>query len=185
MNITAAPQATQDLCAADDFSFRAFSDTVHDHALIMLNPQGQVISWNPGAGLIAGYRSEEIIGRPFSLFYMAEDVESAIPERELALAAREGRYQEEGWRVRKDGSNFWASAVLTPLRSADQLVGYVCAIRDLSDRRRYEDHLRFSEARFRALVEGVRDYAIFMLDVDGDVASWKRARNDLGHEATR
>ncbi len=174
----------KDLRVADDASFRVFVETVRDYALLMLNPEGQIISWNPGAERINGYPGDEIIGRQFSVFYPAEALARDLPAQQLKAAAREGRCEDEGWRVRKDGTEFWASVVITALRGADRtLIGFATVIRDLSERRRYEESLRTSEARFRALVEGVRDYAIIMLDTNGDVASWNAgAEQILGYE---
>ena len=173
-------ETPKDLRLADDASFRVFVESVRDYALLMLDRQGLIISWNPGAERIKGYVAEEVIGRHFSMFYPAEAVTEGIPSRELEVAAREGRFEDEGWRVRKDGSLFWASAVITALRGGDgKLIGFAKVTRDLSERRRYEDSLRMSESRFRALIEGVRDYAIIMLDNNGDVASWNAGAEQI------
>jgi PAS domain S-box-containing protein len=99
--------------------------SVRDYAIFVLDPSGYVLTWNPGAQAMKGYSSEEIIGKHFSQFYPAEAVESRWPERELALALTEGRFSDEGGRVRKDGSTFWASVIITPLRSTDgELTGF-------------------------------------------------------------
>jgi PAS domain S-box-containing protein len=156
-----------------DERFQLLVEGVRDYAIFMLDPEGHVVSWNPGAELIKGYRSEEILGRHFSLFYPADALARGWPEHELRVARKEGRFEDEGWRVRKDGSVFWANVVITPLHdAAGALCGFAKITRDLSERRRQEEHLRESEERFRLLMEGVKDYAIFMLDPEGKIASW-------------
>jgi PAS domain S-box-containing protein len=153
--------------------FQMLVEGVKDYAIFLLDPEGHVISWNPGAELIKGYRAEEILGRHFSVFYQAGALERGWPEHELKVARAEGRFEDEGWRVRKDGSVFWANVIITALHDA---TGALCAFakitRDLTERRRQEEILRESEERFRLLMEGVKDYAIFMLDAEGKIASW-------------
>ena len=170
---TLAPQSPKDLRLANDASFRAFVETVRDYALLMLDAHGRIVSWNAGAQRIKGYAAEEAIGQHCSFFYPPEAVAQGVPVRELETAAHAGRFEGEGWRVRKDGSRFWANVVITALRAADgTLIGFANVTRDLSERRRYDESLRRSESRFRALVEGVSDYAIIMLDTNGDIVSW-------------
>jgi hypothetical protein len=145
---------------------------VKDYAIFMLDPQGHVLTWNAGAELLKGYKPDEIIGEHFSKFYPPEKAND-FPAYELRMAAAEGRFEDEGWRVRKDGSRFWANVVITALYGADKaLAGYAKVTRDLTKRREHEENLRQSEERFRLLVEGVADYAIFMLDANGNVATW-------------
>jgi len=139
----------------------------------MLDPQGNVLTWNPGAERFKGYRSDEIIGSHFSRFYPPDAVAKGVPDDDLRRAARDGSMEDEGWRVRKDGSMFWANVVITAMRNHHgELIGYAKLTRDQTQRRNHEEALRLSEERFRLLVEGVSDYAIFMLDVNGRVASW-------------
>jgi PAS domain S-box-containing protein len=153
--------------------FQMLVEGVKDYAIFMLDPEGHVISWSRGAELIKGYRAEEVLGRHFSLFYPEEALARGWPEHELRVAQAEGRFEDEGWRVRKDGSVFWANVIITPLRdAAGTLCGFAKITRDLSERRRQEEILRESEERFRLLMEGVKDYAIFMLDPEGKIASW-------------
>ena len=156
-----------------DEPYRLLVDSIRDYAIFLLDPDGNVASWNPGAERIKGYTADEVIGRHFSLFYPASAVERGRPERELDTARRVGRFEDEGWRVRKDGSRFWASVMISPVRNAEgRLLGYSKITRDLSERRENEERLRQSEERFRLLVESVQDYAIFLLDPEGRVASW-------------
>ncbi|MEO7714579.1 MAG: PAS domain S-box protein [Capsulimonas sp.] len=156
-----------------DEQFRLLVESVADYAIFLLDPHGQIKTWNKGAERIKGYAASEIIGKHFSIFYTTEDVQRGHPLDELAIATAEGRYEEEGWRIRKDGSRFWANVVITALRDeSGGLYGFAKVTRDFTERRRAEQHLRRSEERFRLLVQGVRDYAIFMMDPSGIVASW-------------
>jgi PAS domain S-box-containing protein len=152
--------------------FRLLVESVRDYAIFMLEPDGRVATWNAGAERIKGYKAEEIIGQHFSTFYPPETAKD-FPAHELRVAAAEGRFEDEGWRVRKDGSRFWANVVITALRDPQgKLLAYAKVTRDLTGRREHEERLRQSEERFRLLVDGVSDYAIFMLDVNGNVATW-------------
>jgi PAS domain S-box-containing protein len=152
---------------------RLLVESVRDYAIFALDPTGHVLSWNEGAQRIKGYAPEEIIGRHFSTFYPPEDIAAGKPAWELEIASREGRYEEEGWRLRKDGSRFWANVVITALRGdGGILVGFAKVTRDLTERRRAELELRASEQRFRLLVQSVKDYGIFVLDPAGRITSW-------------
>lgn len=153
--------------------FRMLVEAVQDYGIFMLDPQGFVVSWNSGAQRIKGYTAEEIIGRHFSIFYSEESRARGWPQEELRRASATGKYAEEGWRIRKDGSRFWASVVITALRGPDgELAGFGKVTRDLTERRNHEEALQQSEERLRLLIEGVRDYAIYMVDTDGIIRSW-------------
>ena len=153
--------------------YQLLVQSVRDYAIFALDTQGNILSWNEGAQHIKGYAPQEIIGRHFSTFYPPEDIAAGKPPWELEVATREGRIEDEGWRVRKDGTRFWANVVITALRNeAGELVGFAKVTRDLTERRRSLDALRESEERFRLMVQSVKDYAIFMLDPKGHIASW-------------
>jgi PAS domain S-box-containing protein len=146
---------------------------VRDYAVFTLDVGGHVTSWNVGAQNIKGYRAEEIIGKHFSRFYPAEALARNWPGEELKIAAGQGRFEEQGWRIRKDGSRFWADVVITALRDpSGKLTGFLKITRDLTERRRHEETLRDSEERLRLLIDSVKEYAIFMLDPEGRIASW-------------
>ncbi|QQQ80109.1 PAS domain S-box protein [Saccharothrix sp. 6-C] len=154
-------------------AYRLLVESVVDYAIFMLDPTGRVISWNAGAERIKGYSAQDIIGRHFSLFYPPDDLAARKPWHELEVAAEVGRFEDEGWRLRKDGSRFWANVVITPLfEKSGRLRGFAKVTRDVTERMRAEEALRASEERFRLLVQGVLDYAIFMLDPTGRVISW-------------
>lgn len=154
--------------------YRLLVESVTDYAIYMLDPQGTVISWNPGARRFKGYEDHEIIGQSFSRFYTEEDRAIGLPERALRTAAEEGRFEKEGWRVRKDGTRFWAHVVIDPILNpaTGRVLGYAKVTRDLTERRQADEALRRSEEKFRLLVQGVTDYAIYMLDADGIVTNW-------------
>src|SRR4029077_12372872 len=143
---------------------RLLVEAIHDYAIYMLDPHGVITSWNAGAQRFKGYRAEEVIGTPFSRFYTPEDRESGLPARTLETAAREGKFEAEGWRVRKDGTRFWAHIVIDPIRDRfGRLTGFAKITRDLTERRKAEEALRRSEEQFRVMVQGFTDYAIYML----------------------
>ncbi|MBY5835796.1 PAS domain S-box protein (plasmid) [Rhizobium leguminosarum] len=153
--------------------FRLLVDAITDYAIYMLSPEGIVTSWNTGAQRFKGYRPSEILGQHFSRFYLEEDCASGVPERALATAVEHGRFEGEGWRQRKDGSRFWAHVIIDPIRRpSGELIGYAKITRDLTERRAAENAIRQSEEQFRRLVQGVSDYAIYMLDPNGNVSSW-------------
>jgi PAS domain S-box-containing protein len=171
--------------ALDPRLFQLMAESVQDYAIFMLDPGGHIISWNPGAARAKQYAAHEIIGKHFSIFYTQADIERKWPQLELQRATMDGRLEDEGWRVRKDGSRFWAHVVITALRDeSGKLLAFSKITRDISERKRQEEELRRSEERFRLLVEGVQDYAIYMLTPDGMVTSWNGgARRIKGYEA--
>jgi PAS domain S-box-containing protein len=153
--------------------YRVLVDAITDYAIYMLDTGGHVSSWNTGANRFKGYVESEILGKHFSRFYTPEDREKGVPAKALATAEAEGRFEAEGWRVRKDGERFWAHVIIDAIRDPDgQLVGFAKITRDLTERKAAEEVLRRSEEQFRRLVQGVTDYAIYMLDPKGRVASW-------------
>jgi PAS domain S-box-containing protein len=163
------PVGAREATAASEERFRLLVGSVSDYAIFVLDPSGHVATWNVGAQRIKGYRAEEIIGKHFSIFYPPEDIAAGKTDRELEIATREGRFEEEGWRIRKDGSRMWANVTITAMHSPDgRLIGFAKVTRDLTERRRAEEETR----RFRLLVESVKDYAIFILDPGGHVLTW-------------
>ncbi|WP_193375927.1 hybrid sensor histidine kinase/response regulator [Bradyrhizobium japonicum] len=162
-----------DASQSDEGRYRMLVEAVTDYAIYMLDSDGIVSSWNPGARRFKGYEPSEIIGKHFSNFYTEEDKAAGVPARALETAAREGKFESEGWRVRKDGSRFWAYVIIDPIRDqSGKLVGYAKVTRDLTERKKAEDDLRKSQEQFQLLVQGVTDYAIYLLNPDGTVASW-------------
>jgi PAS domain S-box-containing protein len=157
---------------ADPDRYRRLIEGITDYAIYMLDPTGVVTSWNPGAQRFKGYTATEIIGQHFSRFYTEEDRAVGLPAEALQRAVTEGRFEREGWRLRKDGTRFWAHVVIDPIRDDDgSLIGFAKITRDLTERREAEVALRRSEQQFRLLVEGVTDYAIYLLDAEGHVSS--------------
>jgi PAS domain S-box-containing protein len=153
--------------------YRVLVEAIADYAIFMLDPAGRVASWNPGARRFKGYEAAEILGRHLSHFYTEADRAAGLPDEALARAAREGRSESEGWRVRKDGTRFWAHAIIDRITSPDgELLGFAKITRDLTEKRAQEEALRKSEEQFRLLVQGVTDYALYMLDPYGLVSSW-------------
>jgi PAS domain S-box-containing protein len=164
-------EAARQLAAAQrdqsEERFRLMVESVKDYAIFMLDPKGVITTWNAGAQLIKGYRPEEIIGRHFSCFYSKEEVLAGKCERELAIASLEGRFEEEGWRLRKDGSRFWANVVITAVRDAQsQLRGFAKVTRDLTERRRSEGELA-GEARRRLEAESQTHFAEMFIGILG------------------
>ncbi|KRE18326.1 histidine kinase [Bosea sp. Root381] len=154
--------------------YRLLVEAVTDYAIYMIDTDGRVASWNAGARRFKGYDDQEIIGRPFSDFYTPEDQAVGLPAHALQKARTQGRFESEGWRVRKDGTRFWAHVIIDPVLHpvTGNLLGYAKITRDLTERKQREDALRRSEQSFRLLVQGVTDYAIFMLDEQGIVSNW-------------
>jgi len=153
--------------------FQLMVTAIKDYAIYMLDTEGFIASWNAGAERFKGYTSKEILGQHFSIFLTPEDREKGIPQKALRTAAETGEFEAEGWRVRKDGSRFWAHVVVDPIRDqSGELVGFAKITRDITDKKKAQEALRASEERFRLLVQGVTDYAIFMLDPEGIISNW-------------
>lgn len=169
----------------NDVMYRLLVQSVVDYAIYMLKPDGTVANWNAGAQRAKGYLPEEIIGRHFSCFYSAEDREKGVPQRGLSVAAETGRFETEGWRYRKDGSAFWAHVVIDAIYSdAGEVIGFAKITRDCTEQQAQLAEQRAQEQKFRLLVEGVVDYAIYMLDPDGYVMNWNEgARRSKGYTA--
>ena len=178
------PQTLRDL--AESERIRLLVDGVTDYAIYMLDPDGYVSSWNLGAQRFKGYLPQQIIGQHFSVFYTDEDRASGLPARALTIARETGRFESEGWRVRRDGTRFWTSVVIDAIRN-DQgaLIGYGKITRDITDRKTAQDALRQSEDQFRRLVQGVTDYAIYMLSPEGVVTNWNQGAERIkGYSST-
>ena len=167
--------------------FQSVIEGVKDYAILMLDREGRVQTWNAGAELIKGYAAHKIVGRKSDVFYTKEDRERKHTDSLLARAVRNGRVEEEGWRFRKNGQRFWADVVITArLDSSGKVVGFTKVTRDLSERReaeelrwRRDEELLRSEERFRLLVDAVKDHAIVMLDPSGRVATWNAGAERL------
>ncbi|WP_372785752.1 PAS domain S-box protein [Phenylobacterium sp.] len=165
------PRQLTDLAQAE--RFQLLIEAVKDYAIYLLDADGRVATWNTGAQLFKGYTAEEIVGRHFSVFYTEEDRAAGLPQRALETATREGRFESEGWRLRKDGTRFWTHVVIDPVIAADgTTIGFAKITRDVSEKRAADRALAESERAFRLLVQGVRDYAIYMLDPQGNVTNW-------------
>jgi PAS domain S-box-containing protein len=164
---------TSDYIAGLPDPFRRLVESVREYAIFLLDKSGNILSSNAGAESLKGYADHEIVGRHFSIFYTDEARARRWPEQELEIAGARGRFEDEGWRVRKDGTLFWANVVITALKDErGMLRGFSKITRDLSERRRQEELQRQSEERLRLLIDSVKDYAIFMLDPEGRVVSW-------------
>jgi PAS domain S-box-containing protein len=157
----------------EDARYRLLVEAVTDYAIYMLDPDGRVSSWSSGAQRLKGYAADEILGQHFSRFYTPADREAGLPEHALGEAARVGRYESEGWRLHRDGSSFWAHVVIDAIRDVSgALLGFAKITRDRTEQHETEQALRRSEQHFRLLVNGVTDYALYMLDPEGNVTSW-------------
>ena len=160
--------------------YRQLVESIADYAIVLLDEHGTVRSWNEGVRRLHGYEAPEIVGRPMAMLYPEEANARGWPQHELAAAREAGRFEDEGWRLRKDGSRFWANVVISVMRDAQgRVTGFSKVTRDLTERRRQEELVRRSEERFRLLVERVQDYAIFMLTPEGRVATWNRGAQKI------
>jgi PAS domain S-box-containing protein len=166
--------------------FRVLVDSVVDYAIFMLDSSGVISNWNAGATRIKGFSADEVVGTHFSRFYTKEDRTRGLPAIALETARREGKYETEGWRVRKDGGRFWASVVIEAVRDeTGEMIGFAKITRDITERKSAQEALRESERQFRMLVSNVIDYAIFMLDPNGVVVSWNAGAEKIkGYKAT-
>jgi PAS domain S-box-containing protein len=148
-------------------------NAVIDYAIYMIDLDGRVLTWNAGAVRLKGYSAEEITGQPFTRFYTPEDIRAELPQKALRAARETGRFEAEGWRVRKDGTRFWASVVIDAVRDPEgDVIGFAKVTRDITERRLAQEAMLESERRYRRLIEAVTDYAIFQLDPNGHVTTW-------------
>ncbi|CAN7470844.1 PAS domain S-box protein [Neorhizobium sp. LjRoot104] len=162
-----------DVSLLDEERYRLLVDAITDYAIYMIDADGKIVSWNAGAQRFKGYEAWEILGQHFSRFYTPEDRLARAPEHALRTAVTEGRFEKEGWRVRKDGNRFWAHVIIDPIWGrSGELLGFAKVTRDLTERKKAEAELRLSEEKFQILVQGVTDYALYMLDPDGRVSNW-------------
>jgi PAS domain S-box-containing protein len=156
----------------DPSAYEHLVQSVVDYAIYMVDPEGRVSSWNAGAERIKGYAAREIIGEHVSRFYTPEERAAGAPAKALQTARDEGRFTTEGWRLRKDGSRFWAMVVVDPIQVNGELIGFAKITRDVTEQRDAARTALEAERRFRLLVQGVTDYAIYMLDPTGVVSNW-------------
>lgn len=175
---------TQQALDHTEEEFRHLVDAVVDYAIFMFDPEGYVTSWNRGAEVIKGYRRDEIVGEHFSVFYPEADREAGRPSHLLEEAAANNHVEDEGWRVRTDGSQFWANVTITALHDeAGNIRGFAKVTRDMTERKQQREALKEEKDRFQSMVQEVKDYAIFMLDQDGHIASWNAgARQIKGYQ---
>jgi PAS domain S-box-containing protein len=174
--VAAFPENQTDLLSQSERSFRLLVEAVTDYAIYMLDPEGRVLTWNSGAERSKGYKAEEVLGKNFSIFFVPEDVAAGLPAQELAIADREGRYAVDGWRLRKDGSRFWAQVTLTAMCGPDgKLRGFAKVTRDMTAQKEAEMAIRALNAelsRFQMMVQTIDEYAIYTMDPNGLITSW-------------
>ncbi|AHM58714.1 sensory box histidine kinase [Flammeovirgaceae bacterium 311] len=192
-NDLSASNANLLILQEDEATYKMLVDSIKDYAIFMLDARGYIVTWNIGAQRLKGYHKDEIINKHFSIFYPEEALQRNHPAFELEVASSEGRFEEEGWRVRKDGSLFWANVVISAVYSTDRhLIGFSKVTRDLTDRKllqvrllKINEELRESEERAHLLIDSVKDYAIFLLSPDGHIATWNEgAKRIKGYEAS-
>ncbi|MFJ9451987.1 MULTISPECIES: PAS domain S-box protein [unclassified Herbaspirillum] len=161
------------LALTDAQRFQLIISAIRDYAICMLDPQGKVTSWNKGAQQFTGYSSEDILGSHFSVFYTLEERAAGLPQQALDTALRDGKFEDEGWRLRKDGATYWASCIIDPIVADNgELLGFAKIMRDITEHKLAAQTLQASEQQFRLLVQGVTDYAIYMLSPEGKVTNW-------------
>lgn len=165
--------------------FTRMVEEVEDYAILLLDREGNIENWNKGAEKIKGYKPAEIIGRSFKVFYSPEDQQSGLPDRLLDLALREGKARHEGWRVKKNGEKFWGSVLLTAIHDNDgDVIGFTKVTRDLTEKKLAEESLRRSEARYHQMISEIQDYAILMLDREGNIENWNKGAEKIkGYKA--
>jgi PAS domain S-box-containing protein len=156
----------------DDSAYRRLVEGISDYAIFWLQPDGSIATWNAGAVAATGYAAKDVVGQPFAILFPRADPVECGPDALLATAIREGRSEQDGWLARRDGSRFWAQTLIDPVRDGDTLLGFGVVMRDRTERRKIDEELRRSQEQFRVLVQGVADYAIYMLDPQGHVSSW-------------
>lgn len=179
------PKKNYDALVNSDKRFEILITAISDYAIYLLDPDGRIVSWNTGAQRFKGYTANEVIGKHFSMFLSQEDRDAGTPQSILDQAAANGRFEAEGWRIRKDGTGFWANIVVDAIyNTAHELIGYAKITRDITERKTAHESLLESERRFRYLVEGVTDYAIYMLSPEGIVTNWNSgAQRIKGYQA--
>ena len=167
------PKKNYEALINSDKRFEILVTSISDYAIYLLNPDGQIVSWNTGAERFKGYKAHEVIGKHFSMFMSLEDRNVGLAKNILDQAGANGRFEAEGWRIRKDGSGFWANIVVDAIyNDTHELIGFAKITKDISERKAAHETLLESERRFRYLVEGVTDYAIYMLSPEGIVTNW-------------
>ena len=184
-------QAT--LLEESEVKYKLLVESIKDYAIFMLSPEGIITTWNKGAENLKGYTAQEIKGKHFSKFYTNEDLQNGYPNHELEVAKKEGKFEIDGWRVKKNGDKFWANILITPIyNSSNVLVGFAKVTKDLTQVKQLQDEilaandqLKKSEQVHRTLIEGVKDYAIFMITPEGKVATWNAGAERIkGYQAS-
>ena len=191
-------ERTEELRLSEERHHRMIAE-VQDYAILLMDKDGNILNWNKGAEKIKGYKPEEIVGQNFRIFYMPADRESRLPEQLIHEAASKGRATHEGWRLRKDGTRFWGSIVITALHNnSGEVIGFSKVTRDLTERKMGEEdlkrrteeleilnqELRLSEQRYQRMINEVRDYAILLLDKEGHILNWNKGAEAIkGYKA--